>query len=179
MIKHKDMIKTIFELWSTNWNSIITLAISIAALVLSICSIWYTRNESYLSNRAYVGPVAWNTVDNNQQFQISFTNLGHTPATDFEVTGNLVVENKVIRSTILAEGQTLLPGLESNINPKVPFDFSSDDINKIISLKNSFVQIEFKYKDYLNKPHTQLTNFAVFNISGKYQIQPIKQIIEQ
>jgi len=167
-----------FEFIQNNWQSIITISISLCALVLSGYSIYNSRRESILSNRAYVGPATWGVSDDNTQFQISFINSGSTPATHFKIVGNIIIEGNLIKSDILADNLVLLPGLDSTINPKVPFSFVKEDIDKvIINSENSFIQIEIEYFDYMNVPHQQSTSFGVHNIFGRYQIQTIKQVI--
>jgi len=159
-----------------DWSELIATITAIIAVIISICTLRQTNKESYLSHRAYVGPTIWNTSDGNNQFQISFTNSGNTPAVNFYVIGRLIIDERAFSSSTLAEGQMLLPGL-GDTNPKVPFNFSSADINRLASSPNGYVQIEFGYTDYLGKSHIQRTNFKLFILNEKYQIQPIKQII--
>lgn len=161
----------------SHWKTIITLIISLLALLVSIYSIYQSRSESVLSNRAYVGPVFWNTSDDNSQFQIGFANSGKTPALNFEAFGSVMINDIDVKTQLLADNQVLLPGLINFLNPKLAFNFSVEDAEKILSNKDSYIQVKFMYIDYVNNLHVQITNFGLHKIDGKYQIQPIKQTI--
>lgn len=151
--------------------------ISVLAFIVSIFNIKGAKEESILSNRAYIYPVTWNTVDDKlgKQFQFQFRNSGNTPATCFKVSTQWIFDDQKSQVKILADNIVLLHGLESNLNPKVPLTITDD--NKIQSSKVVKVKLLFEYRDYVKQLHKSTTDFLLHKINDSYQLTLLRSEI--
>lgn len=160
-----------------HWQPIIALSgvfISILAFIVSIYTIWQSRKESILLNRAYVNVVSWDTTDSNDQFLFSFANFGNTPANNFEVISRLFISGEIKEKT-LAKNNMILPGLPSDRIPKVGLNVTLEEIGEILSSQDKKIQIEFKYNDYVGKLHIGRADFMLHDLDGKYQLTLVSQ----